>query len=52
MVKLSSNFSSGFTFDESINRMYIASGMGNRVYMFDLPATPAASAAPAAPAKK
>jgi hypothetical protein len=37
IIKLSSNFSTGFTFDEASNRMYISSGMGNRVYMFDLP---------------
>jgi hypothetical protein len=35
-IKLSADFSSAFTYDEGLGRIYLASAMGNRVYMFDV----------------
>jgi hypothetical protein len=34
--KLSSNFSSGFTYNEATRRIYVLSGMGDRVYVFEI----------------
>ncbi len=34
--KLSANFSSGFTYDEATRRLFVISGMDDRVYLFEI----------------
>jgi hypothetical protein len=34
-AKLSANFSSGFTYNEATRRLYVISGMGDRIYVFE-----------------